>query len=99
MTDPEVDHGLTYNAQGEIDILLSPFYELDCEYDDSMESYVNRILHCLVETIELQQPRVAWLLIGQSTTSSPPATCPTNKTLRATYLVVASLGLLLPFLR
>ncbi|PKU68476.1 hypothetical protein MA16_Dca016834 [Dendrobium catenatum] len=73
MIDPEIDHGFAYNFQGEIDIIRSPFYELDWEYDDSVEDYVNRILYCLAETIELQQPKVPWCLIGRSTPPLPTA--------------------------
>ncbi|PKU84472.1 hypothetical protein MA16_Dca002985 [Dendrobium catenatum] len=89
--DPEVDHRFAYNTQGEIDILLSPFYDPDWEYEESMKSYVNRILYCLAKRIEYQQPKEPWLLVGRSTSSSPPATSPANKALRATCLVVASL--------
>ncbi|PKU81973.1 hypothetical protein MA16_Dca003990 [Dendrobium catenatum] len=62
MDDPEVDHGLAYNALGKIDILRSPFYEPDGEYDESVEDYINRILYYLAETIDLQKPKTPWLI-------------------------------------
>ncbi|PKU77344.1 hypothetical protein MA16_Dca026288 [Dendrobium catenatum] len=69
MIDPEVDHGFAYNERGEIDILISPFYEPDWEYDETVERYVKRILYCLVETIDLQKPKTPWLLVGRYTPS------------------------------
>ncbi|KAI0511557.1 hypothetical protein KFK09_012187 [Dendrobium nobile] len=61
---PEVDHGFAYNPLGDIDILHSPFYEPDWEYDESVEDYVNRIIYCLAETIDLQKTKMLWLIIG-----------------------------------
>ncbi|PKU72154.1 hypothetical protein MA16_Dca006747 [Dendrobium catenatum] len=91
MADPAVDHGFAYNAQGEIDILLSPFYEPDWEHDGTVERYVNRIIYFLAVTIELQRPRTLWFLIGRSLPPPPPATFPTTKLLGSSFLAVISL--------
>ncbi|PKU83398.1 hypothetical protein MA16_Dca016507 [Dendrobium catenatum] len=88
MADPEVDHGLAYNALGEIDILRSPFYEPDWEYDESVEDYVNRILYCLSKTIDLQKPKTPWLIIGHLPPPPPPATSPSTNVFSAIFLVV-----------
>ncbi|PKU80784.1 hypothetical protein MA16_Dca014622 [Dendrobium catenatum] len=88
MADPEVNHDLAYNAQGEINILRSPFYEPDWEYDDLVESYVNRIIYCLAETIEILQPRAPWLLIVRAPLSPPPVTAPLTKVFDAIFLVL-----------
>ncbi|PKU83088.1 hypothetical protein MA16_Dca007759 [Dendrobium catenatum] len=99
MADPEVDHGFAYNAQGEIDILLSPFYEPDWEYDGTVERYVNRIFYCLTETIDLQRPRTLWFLIGHSVPLPTPATFLTTKLLGLSFLVGISLLVWKIFLR
>ncbi|PKU61059.1 hypothetical protein MA16_Dca028200 [Dendrobium catenatum] len=92
MADPKVDHGFAYNEQGEIDIFLSPFYELDWEYNVTVERYVNRIVYCLTGTIELQRPRTLWTLIGRPPASSTPASSPATSLLGITCLIVASLS-------
>ncbi|PKU64060.1 hypothetical protein MA16_Dca026624 [Dendrobium catenatum] len=91
MADPEVDHGFAYNDLGEIDILFSPFYKPDWEYDETVERYVKRILYCLAEAIDLQKPKTPWLLIGRSTPSPSVATSPSIKTFGTIFLVAVSL--------
>ncbi|PKU74177.1 hypothetical protein MA16_Dca020153 [Dendrobium catenatum] len=91
MADPEVDHGFVYNDRGEIDILLSPFYDPDWEYDKTVERYVKRILYCLAHTIDLQKPKTPWLLVGRSTPSPSVATSPSTKTFSTIFLVAISL--------
>ncbi|PKU71438.1 hypothetical protein MA16_Dca004280 [Dendrobium catenatum] len=98
MADPEVDHGFANNSQGQIDILQSPFFDPDWEFEDSVESYVDRILYHLAEMIDKQRPTGHWQIVSRPSTSSPPVTSPANNTLRVTRLMVASLGLLLTFL-
>ncbi|PKU60258.1 60S ribosomal protein L12-3 [Dendrobium catenatum] len=84
MADPEVDHGLAYNALGEIDILRSPFYKPDWE---SVEDYVNHILYYLVGMIDLQKPKTHWLIIGHPSPPPPPTTSPSTKVFGAIFLV------------
>ncbi|PKU62701.1 hypothetical protein MA16_Dca024193 [Dendrobium catenatum] len=104
MADPEVDHGFSYNDRGEIDILLSPFYDPDWEYDETTERYVKRILYYLAHTIDLQKPKMPWLLVGRpipspsAATSPPPSTFPWIKTIGVATVPVASLGVLKTFL-
>ncbi|PKU70264.1 hypothetical protein MA16_Dca019242 [Dendrobium catenatum] len=105
MADPKVDHDFAYNDRGEIDILLSPFYDPDWEYDEMVERYVKRILYSLAHTIDLQKPKTPWHLIGRSTpspsaaTSPPPSTYPWIKTIGVATVLVASLSVLKTFLR
>ncbi|PKU68100.1 hypothetical protein MA16_Dca027757 [Dendrobium catenatum] len=87
MADPEVDHGFAYNDRGEIDIHLSPFYDPNWEYDETVERYVKRILYCLAKMIDLQKTKTPWLLVGRTTPSSV-ATSPSTKTFGAIFLVV-----------
>ncbi|PKU62334.1 hypothetical protein MA16_Dca021915 [Dendrobium catenatum] len=89
MANPDVDHGFAYNAQGEIDILYSPFYEPDWEYDESVKRYINRILYCLAGTIDLQKPKTPWL-ISHPPLPPPPATSPSTKVFGIIFLVVIS---------
>ncbi|KAL0915716.1 hypothetical protein M5K25_013169 [Dendrobium thyrsiflorum] len=99
MADHEIDHEFFYNNQGEVDILLSPFFDPNWEYDDSVESYFDRILYQLTETIEEQRLKGHWFIASRPLNSPLLTTSPAKKALRVTCLTMASLGLLLPFLR
>ncbi|KAL0916447.1 hypothetical protein M5K25_013963 [Dendrobium thyrsiflorum] len=94
MADPKRDHGFLYNPQGLVDILQSPFFDLNLEVDDSVEDYVNRILFTLAPSIEEHLPTGHWRIIGHPPTSPPLANLPWIKTLGILLLVVASLRLL-----
>ncbi|KAH0471037.1 hypothetical protein IEQ34_000760 [Dendrobium chrysotoxum] len=87
MADPEIDHGFAYNNQGEVDILLSTFFDSNWEHDDSVEDYVDRILFQLTETIDEQRPKEHWLIVGRTPSSTSPATSSADKALRVTCLV------------
>ncbi|KAL0913436.1 hypothetical protein M5K25_016897 [Dendrobium thyrsiflorum] len=54
MADPEVGHGFVYNANGQVDILKSPFFDFTLDVDQSVEEYVDRIIFQLVATIDEQ---------------------------------------------
>ncbi|PKU61230.1 hypothetical protein MA16_Dca023271 [Dendrobium catenatum] len=62
----EINHGFAYDDQGEVDILLSPFFDPIWEYDNSVESYIARILFQLTETIDEQRPKGHWFIISFS---------------------------------
>ncbi|KAL0909598.1 hypothetical protein M5K25_020482 [Dendrobium thyrsiflorum] len=81
------------------DILNSPFFDIRWGYDQSAEEYVDRILYRLSLSIEEHIRLGRWQIIGRPTSSPPSATSPANKILRATCLMVASLGLLITLLR
>ncbi|KAH0453830.1 hypothetical protein IEQ34_018154 [Dendrobium chrysotoxum] len=50
MADPEQDHGF----QGRVDILNSPFFDLNIEIDQTVEEYVERIIFTLAVAIDEQ---------------------------------------------
>ncbi|KAL0913674.1 hypothetical protein M5K25_017151 [Dendrobium thyrsiflorum] len=60
MADPELDSDFVYNEQGFIDILRSPFFDLNLEVDDSVEEYVERIIFTLSNAVEEQLSIVQW---------------------------------------
>ncbi|KAL0905721.1 hypothetical protein M5K25_024159 [Dendrobium thyrsiflorum] len=93
--DPERDHGFVCNSQGQVDLLRSPFFDLNLEVDD----YVDRILFTLVPSIEEHQPSGQWRIIGHPPTSSSPTTFPLGKPVGVLILSVASLSLLKFFSR
>ncbi|KAL0903926.1 hypothetical protein M5K25_025989 [Dendrobium thyrsiflorum] len=92
MADLEHDHGFIYDFQERVDLLQSPFFDLNLEVDDTVDDYVDRILFTLVPSIEEHQPSGQWRIIGRPPTSSPPATSPASNTVGISYLLVASLG-------
>ncbi|KAL0915002.1 hypothetical protein M5K25_015398 [Dendrobium thyrsiflorum] len=54
MADPELDHEFVYNDQGHVDILNSPFFDVNLEIDRTVEEYVERITFSLVAAIDEQ---------------------------------------------
>ncbi|KAL0914210.1 hypothetical protein M5K25_017722 [Dendrobium thyrsiflorum] len=54
MADPELDSSFVYNEQGFIDILRSPFFDLNPEVDNSVEKYVERIIFTISNAVEEQ---------------------------------------------
>ncbi|KAL0927221.1 hypothetical protein M5K25_001383 [Dendrobium thyrsiflorum] len=91
MADPEHDHGFVYDAQGRVDLLRSPFFDVNLAVDDTVDNYVDRILFTLVPSVEEHLPSGNWRIIGRPPTSSLPATSPTNNTVGISCLLVASL--------
>ncbi|KAL0922561.1 hypothetical protein M5K25_006552 [Dendrobium thyrsiflorum] len=64
MDDPEVDHDFVYNANGQVNILKSPFFDFTPDEDQSVEEYVDRIILQLAATIDEQISFVQWLVDG-----------------------------------
>ncbi|KAL0903117.1 hypothetical protein M5K25_027471 [Dendrobium thyrsiflorum] len=60
MADPEQDHRFVYNDQGQIDIIKSPFFDVNPEVDQTVEDYVDRIIFSLAAAIEDQLSLVQW---------------------------------------
>ncbi|KAL0906882.1 hypothetical protein M5K25_025412 [Dendrobium thyrsiflorum] len=54
MADPEQDHGFVYDDQGQVDILNSPFFDINPEVDPTVEEYVDRIVFTLTAAIDDQ---------------------------------------------
>ncbi|KAL0908036.1 hypothetical protein M5K25_022501 [Dendrobium thyrsiflorum] len=91
MIDPEVDHGFIYDHQGLVDILQSPFFDLNLEVDNTIDNYVDRILFTLAPFIEEHLPSGHWRIIGHPPVSSSPVNFRWINTLSITSLLVASL--------
>ncbi|KAL0904672.1 hypothetical protein M5K25_026803 [Dendrobium thyrsiflorum] len=65
MADPERDSGFVYNEQSLVDILRSPFFDLNPEIDDYVEEYVERIIFTLSSGIEQQLTTVQWQITAK----------------------------------
>ncbi|KAL0923166.1 hypothetical protein M5K25_007211 [Dendrobium thyrsiflorum] len=99
MGDPDIDHGFLYDDQGRVDLLGSPFFDVEFGNDRTADKYVDRIIYQLSLAIEDRIPPGRWNIVGAPPTSPDPATSPAATTIRATCLLVASLSLLAIFLR
>ncbi|KAL0906572.1 hypothetical protein M5K25_025074 [Dendrobium thyrsiflorum] len=62
VADPEQDHGFVYNEQGHVNILNSPFFDVNPEVDQTIEEYVERITFTLATAVEDQLSSVQWLI-------------------------------------
>ncbi|KAL0923351.1 hypothetical protein M5K25_007405 [Dendrobium thyrsiflorum] len=99
MGDPNVDHGFSYDDQGRVDVLHSPFFDVAFGNDTTADEYVERVLYQLTLAIEDQLPTTRWSLVSRRPSSPNPATSPTTSTRGIPLLLVASLlvvSLLLP---
>ncbi|KAL0918728.1 hypothetical protein M5K25_010752 [Dendrobium thyrsiflorum] len=67
MEDPDVDHGFLYDDQGRVDILGSPFFDVEFGNDRTADEYVDRIIYQLSLAIEDRIPSGRWYII-----SAPP---------------------------
>ncbi|PKU83026.1 Beta-glucosidase-like SFR2, chloroplastic [Dendrobium catenatum] len=60
MADHNLDSGFIYNEQGFVDILRSPFFDVNPEVDSSAEEYLELIIFTLSGAIEKQLSTVQW---------------------------------------
>ncbi|KAL0924627.1 hypothetical protein M5K25_005473 [Dendrobium thyrsiflorum] len=56
MADPEQDHDFVFDEQALINILRSPFFDIDLENNRSVEEYMERILFSLAAVIDQRRP-------------------------------------------
>ncbi|KAL0905232.1 hypothetical protein M5K25_027422 [Dendrobium thyrsiflorum] len=91
MGDPNMDHGFSYDDQGRVDVLHSPFFDVAFGNDTTADEYVKRVLYQLTLTIEDQLPANRWCLVSRRPSSPNPATSPTTSTRGIPLLLVASL--------
>ncbi|KAL0923531.1 hypothetical protein M5K25_007591 [Dendrobium thyrsiflorum] len=99
MGDSDLDAGFVFDGQVRTDILASHFFGIHFGFDETVDDYVDRILYQLTLSLEAHiQPR-RWIIDSRPPPPPPPASSPADTILRATCLTVASLGLLLTFLR
>ncbi|PKU59051.1 hypothetical protein MA16_Dca024849 [Dendrobium catenatum] len=80
MADPEVDHGLVLNSQGDIDVGFN--------FDDTVEDYLNRIVPHLVDILDGQLSDYEWMINGHPSASPTPASSPANSPLGITCVIV-----------
>ncbi|KAL0909034.1 hypothetical protein M5K25_023556 [Dendrobium thyrsiflorum] len=66
MADPELDHGFVYDDQGQVDILKSPFFDVNLEIDHTVEEYVDGIIFSLASTIYEQLSSVQWRIVSKA---------------------------------
>ncbi|KAL0910116.1 hypothetical protein M5K25_021056 [Dendrobium thyrsiflorum] len=99
MADPDVDYGFLYDDQGLVDILRSPFFDLNPVVDDTVDDYIDHIIFTLAPSIEEHLPSGQWKINGRSHKPSPPVNFPWIPTFGILSLLVASSGLLRFFFR
>ncbi|KAL0908505.1 hypothetical protein M5K25_023001 [Dendrobium thyrsiflorum] len=98
MADPERDHGFVFDDQGRVDVLKSPFFDINLEVDATVEDYVDRIFYCLTTAIDDYYPSIQWQVLHHPPTPSP-ASFSLGGTISNLLLLVASLVLLKLFSR
>ncbi|KAL0917979.1 hypothetical protein M5K25_013093 [Dendrobium thyrsiflorum] len=84
---------------GLVDMLHSPFFDIDFENDHTVEEYMDRILFSLATAIDQRQPPVQWQLSHCPLVTSFSSNSSLNKTLSARFFLVASLILYQVFSR
>ncbi|KAL0904965.1 hypothetical protein M5K25_027130 [Dendrobium thyrsiflorum] len=79
IVDPELDHGFVYNDQGQVDILISPFFDVNLEIDRAVEEYVESITFSLAASIDEQLSPVQWQIIHTALTLTLTLTPPKSE--------------------
>ncbi|PKU72266.1 hypothetical protein MA16_Dca006266 [Dendrobium catenatum] len=92
MADSEFEWGLVFNADGSINILRSPCFDVGFEDDATVEEYLERVVPILVSIIDRQFQDYAWMIIGRHPPPLPPAaTSPVMKSFVSFSVVVLSI--------
>ncbi|KAL0924637.1 hypothetical protein M5K25_005486 [Dendrobium thyrsiflorum] len=65
MANPELDSGFIFNEQGFVDILRSPFFDVNLEVDNTVEEYMERIIFTLSSSIEELICNVRWVITAK----------------------------------
>ncbi|KAI0507427.1 hypothetical protein KFK09_013552 [Dendrobium nobile] len=98
MEDPELEWGLVFDADGSLNILRSPFFDVGFEDDATVGDYLDRVVPTLASVIDRQLPNYDWSLDSQPfPPSSPSSTFPWFKAVGVATVLVASLGMLKTF--
>ncbi|XP_028551557.1 uncharacterized protein LOC110097696 [Dendrobium catenatum] len=94
MADPEFEWGLIFNADGSINILRSPCFDVGFEDDATVEEYLERVVQILVSIIGRRFSSYDWSIDSQAfTPSSSSSTFPWLKAIGVATVFVASLKL------
>ncbi|PKU62321.1 hypothetical protein MA16_Dca026504 [Dendrobium catenatum] len=100
MADPEFEWGLVFNADGSINILRSPCFDVGFEDDATVEVYLERVVPILGSIIDRRFSSYDWSIASQSFTPSSSLSTPTwLKAIGVATIFVASLSLLKAFSR
>ncbi|PKU67638.1 hypothetical protein MA16_Dca011216 [Dendrobium catenatum] len=99
MVDPELEWGLVFNADGSINILKSPCFDVGFEDETTVEEYLERVIPILASIIDQRFSSYDWSLVGHPLRPSPLATSPPTKFFGAIFVVVISFIIWLTFLR
>ncbi|KAI0518838.1 hypothetical protein KFK09_006274 [Dendrobium nobile] len=90
MADPELEWGLVFNADGSINVLRSPCFDVGFEDETTVEEYLERVVPILASIYDRKLSKHAWSLDGRLRLPSQPATFPPTKFFGALSLVVTS---------
>ncbi|PKU59956.1 hypothetical protein MA16_Dca028771 [Dendrobium catenatum] len=100
MADPELEWGLVFDVDGNLNILRSSFFDVGFEDDATVGDYLDRVVPTLASVIDRQLPNYNWSLDSQPfPPSSPPSTFPWLKAVEVVTVLMASLGVLKTFFR
>ncbi|PKU88028.1 pre-mRNA-splicing factor ATP-dependent RNA helicase DHX16 [Dendrobium catenatum] len=93
MADPELEWGLVFDVDGNLNILRSPFFDVGFEDDTTFGEYLDRVVPTLASIIDRQLPNYDWSIDSQPfPPSSPPSTFPCLKAVGVATVLVASLA-------
>ncbi|PKU78642.1 hypothetical protein MA16_Dca014907 [Dendrobium catenatum] len=100
MADPELEWGLVFNADGSINILRSPCFDVGFEDETTVEEYLERVVPILASIYDRKFAKHTWSLESPAfTPSASSSTSPWLKTLGITTFLVTSYGVLKFFSR
>ncbi|KAI0501697.1 hypothetical protein KFK09_016642 [Dendrobium nobile] len=99
MADPELEWGLVFNADGSINILRSPCFDVGFEDETTVEEYLERVVPILESIVDRRFSSYDWSLVSHPRHPSPPATFPPTRFFGAASLVVISFIAWIFFLR
>ncbi|PKU74975.1 hypothetical protein MA16_Dca020185 [Dendrobium catenatum] len=89
MADPELEWGLVFHADGSIDILRSPCFDVGFEDNATIEEYLERVVPILASIFDRQFHGYTWTIIGRHPPPpSPVNTFPATKSFVAFIVVV-----------
>ncbi|KAL0906128.1 hypothetical protein M5K25_024594 [Dendrobium thyrsiflorum] len=82
MADPNLNHVFVFDDQGLVDVLHSPFSDINFGNDHTVEEYMDQILFSLATAIDQRRPPVQWQLSHRPPVTSfldfwtSPVACP-----------------------
>ncbi|XP_028556038.1 peptidyl-prolyl cis-trans isomerase E-like [Dendrobium catenatum] len=72
MADPEFEWGLVFNADGSMNILRSPCFDVGFEDETTIEEYLERVVSILASIFDRRFSSHDWSLISRPLPPSPP---------------------------